>query len=176
MRRSTMSMWVQQCPNCGYCNSSLDNKTTATKQYLESREYKTLFKEVGTNKLAAKFLYRAKICELDKDYSTVPYLYLYAAWDCDDARNAEGANKCRRAALEAFEKYKNQLDGDKDTIACQKVDIMRRAGLFDDAKKLAKEQLKTVKQDIIKDILKFEIEKSQAKDKDCYRVSDAVKD
>ena len=40
MQRSTMCFWVQRCPSCGYVASSIDDSTNATRDYLNSDDYK----------------------------------------------------------------------------------------------------------------------------------------
>lgn len=176
MARSTMPYWVQRCPECGYCNDSLDEKTSVDKEYLSSKEYKALFADIQEDSLAASFIRQARIAEKDKSYENAMYAYLSAAWCCDDARNSEGAKQCRLLALKLLDaNFKDIVkSSDEDTITCLKTDMLRRAGKFEEAQAVAEKQLPKVKQHIIKQILTFEIEKSKAKDAKVYRVAEAA--
>lgn len=176
MERSTMPYWVQRCPECGYCNSSIAEKTSVDNEYLSSKEYKALFAKIPEDSLAASFIRQARIAEKDKDHSAVMLAYLHAAWDCDDAKNTQGANQCRLLALKALDaNFKDIVKSfDEDTITCLKTDLLRRAGKFEEAQAAAEKRLPKAKQSIIKQILTFQIEKSKAKDAKVYRVSEAA--
>lgn len=176
MARSTMPYWVQRCPECGYCNGSLDEKTSVDKEYLSSKEYKVLFANIPENSLATTFIRQARIAEKDKSYDNAMFAYLSAAWCCDDSNNFAGAKQCRLLALKVLDAhYKDIVDSsDEDTITCVKTDMLRRVGNFDEAQATAEKYLPKANQSIIKQILTFQIEKSKAKDAKVYRVSDAV--
>ena len=176
MQRSTMPYWVQRCPECGYCNYSLKEKTSVDKAYLSSKEYTALFADIPEDSLAASFIRQARIAEKDKSYNNAMHAYLHAAWCCDDKGNSEGAKQCRLLALKVLDaNYKDIVkSSDEDTITCMKADMLRRAGKFEEAQAAAEKRLSEAKQPIIKQILTFQIEKCKAKDAKVYRVAEAV--
>ena len=178
MARSTMPYWVQRCPECGYCNDSLKEKTSVDKEYLSSKEYKTLFANIQEDSLAASFIRQARIAEKDKSYQGAMLSYLHAAWCCDDSGNSEGAKQCRLLSLKVLDaNFKDIVkSSDEDTITCMKADMLRRAGKFEEAQATAEKRLLEAKQPVIKQILTFQIEKCKAKDAKVYRVAEAVKE
>ena len=176
MERSTMPYWVQRCPECGYCNDSLEDKTSVDKEYLSSKEYTELFAKIEDDSLAASFIRQARIAEKTKDFSAAMLAYIHAAWDCDDAKNTQGAKQCRLLALKILNANYNAIvkSADADSVACLKTDLLRRASSFEEAIETAQNRLPKVKQNIIKQILAFQIEKCKAKDAKVYRIADAV--
>lgn len=176
MQRSTIVHQVQRCPECGYCNNSLDAKTSVDKDYLSSNEYKALFADIPEDSLAASFIRQGRINEKDKKFGIAMFAYLRAAWCCDDNRNLEGAKQCRLLALKVFNENYNAMVStlDEETAVCLQVDMLRRAECFEDAIAAAQKELPKAAQDIIKSILNFEIAKCNEKDAGLYRVSEAV--
>lgn len=60
--------------------------------------------------------------------------YLHAAWVCDDFRNSDGADDCRRRAAEWFSRCKPFPDTEPGlTTGAVLVDVLRRCGQFDAA-------------------------------------------
>lgn len=176
MMRSTMNMWVSECPECGYCRANLEEKTAVTREYAASKEYRSVFPEIAADALAVRFLREIKGCEKDGAFAEIPLLYLCAAWDCDDLGNAAGAVKCRRAALETLEKYREKIEEniDADTLACLKTDVLRRVGDFSAVQFFAEEHMKKTQEEVIQKILAFQIEKCRVKNSACFTVSDAL--
>ena len=39
MRRSTMHIWIQECPFCGYISKDVTDETSVTKELLSSERY-----------------------------------------------------------------------------------------------------------------------------------------
>lgn len=176
MQRSTIVHQVQRCPECGYCNNSLDAKTSVDKDYLSSNEYKALFADIPEDSLAASFIRQGRINEKDKKFENAMFAYLRAAWCCDDNRNLEGAKQCRLLALKVLDDNFNNIvaSWDEEALVCLQVDMLRRAGCFEDAIAAAQKELPKAKQDIITSILNFQIAKCNEKDAGLYRVSEAV--
>lgn len=42
MQRSTMNVWVQRCPHCGYCARSIEDETEGAAEYLRGEAYAKL--------------------------------------------------------------------------------------------------------------------------------------
>ena len=126
--RSTMEYWVMECPECHYCNGSIDIPLKADKSYLDSDEYKTLDGLKTENPLVSKFVRKAIVCMKNKDYKEAVQSYLYGAWVCDDNRNIETGLECRKKALNIME-YSTILDDDNFLLL--RADLLRRTGQFD---------------------------------------------
>ena len=95
-----------------------------------------------------------------------------AAWACDDARDEENAAQCRRLSLPLLSEEITTDDAERETLNLMKADIMRRAGLFDELK----HQFASVRfsQDLLNQILEFELSRAEQHDVGCYTVSDVV--
>lgn len=126
--RSTMEYWVMECPECHYCNGSIDIPLKADKSYLDSDEYKTLDGLKTENPLVSKFVRKAIVCMKNKDYKEAVQSYLYGAWVCDDNNDVEKALECRKKALNIME---NNTLLDDDNFFLLRADLLRRTGQFD---------------------------------------------
>lgn len=126
--RSTMEYWVMECPECHYCNGSIDIPLKADKSYLDSDEYKTLDGLKTENPLVSKFVRKAIVCMKNKDYKEAVQSYLYGAWVCDDNHNIETGLECRKKALNIIE---NSTILDDDNFLLLRADLLRRTGQFD---------------------------------------------
>jgi len=108
--RSTLPDWIAQCPRCRAAAPDLSALPAAARSIVESDEYRAL----GTSGLEETLPFRrwALICERTGDRPQQAEALLQAAWAADDA-----------AAM---------------TDAARRLDVLRRAGLFDQAAAWAK--------------------------------------
>ena len=169
MKRSTMSFWIHQCPNCGYI---LHNKRNGAefREYIESDEYKTCEGMNFKNDLAVKFYKDGLLFVQKEDYLISCLSFLKAAWVFDDLESLNEAIHCRNKFLECFDKLNNDekiLD-----IELIRLDVLRRAGKFDIVINDANPEM--FDQEIMYKIAKFEIKKSQEKDDKCYTIEEVI--
>ena len=68
MQRSTMPMWIQYCPHCGYCASSLNFLIDGAGDVIDSEEYKTQLENENYPEIANHFLCSAMIYENAEEY------------------------------------------------------------------------------------------------------------
>ena len=171
MKRSTMPMWIQECPYCGYISESLDDDTDIKSTFLKTDEYLSCSNIAFKSELAKKFYKYYMINLFDKNEEDAFYAVLHAAWACDDVTDYENAIYCRKLAINEIDKIiKNNYN---ETLKVQKADLLRRACLFetviDEYKNLAFED------ETLKKIILFQIDKSKEKDNNCYTVADVIK-
>lgn len=126
--RFSMEYWVMECPECGYCNGSLETPLDADRSYLESTEYKTLGGMETDNPLVSKFVRKALVCLKNRDYAEAMQSYLYASWVFDDEENTEKAGECRKEAINIME---NSPLKDDDNFLLLRADLLRRNGEFE---------------------------------------------
>lgn len=126
--RSAMEYWVMECPECGYCNGSIETPLDTDKSYLDGREYKTLGGLETGNPLVSKFVRKALVCLKNRDYAEAIQSYLYGAWVCDDAEDTETAKECRTEALSIMD---NSTVIDDDNFYLLRADLLRRNGQFE---------------------------------------------
>lgn len=126
--RSSMEFWVMECPECGYCNGTLEAPLDTDRTYLESEEYKTLGGLETENPLVSRFVKKALVNLKNRNYAEAMQSYLYGAWVCDDENDTETAKECRMEALSIMENSKLL---DDDNFVLLRADLLRRTGQFD---------------------------------------------
>lgn len=126
--RSTMEYWVMECPECSYCNGTIETPLNADKSYLESKEYKTLGGMKTENPLVSRFVRKALVCLKNRDYAEAVQSYLYGAWVCDDSEDTDTAKECRTEALSIMENSDVLKD---ENFFLLRADLLRRNGQFE---------------------------------------------
>lgn len=171
MKRSTMCWWIQECPKCGYVSESIDDSSCVDKKFLQSTEYTSCTGRNFISELAQKFYKYYLINLLDKNDKDAFYAVLHASWACDDANDTDNAVYCRKLAIVEIEKLISN-NPDNNTLLVQKADLLRRAGLF----QIVINEYNSVKfdEELLNQIIAFEIEKSFGEDMNCYTVADAM--
>lgn len=122
---STLRDWIQVCPKCGAAAPDLAAVPSTARAVVESEEYRKL----STTALEETLPFRrwALICERTGDRPQQAEALLQAAWAADDAAAMSEAAKLRSevAALWA--------DTNDIELGLRRLDVLRRAGLFDAA-------------------------------------------
>ncbi|MCM1315210.1 MAG: DUF2225 domain-containing protein [Prevotella sp.] len=126
--RNSMEYWIMECPECSYCNGSLEIPLDADHSYLESKEYTTLGGLETENVIVSRFVRKALVNLKNRDYNEAVKSYLYSAWVFDDEENTASATECRREAISIMENS-NLLES--DDMMLLKADLLRRTGQFD---------------------------------------------
>lgn len=167
--RSTMSMWVQECPYCRYCAFDISKKSGDAK-CLKSQRYRDALARNDLPDLARKFLAMA-ICYESSDYAKTASLLLYGAWICDDNNLAWQALDFRRQAASWYFKLKPYpTNAEGFGTAAILVDILRRVGRFEEAESECRSLLNSeLCPDRIRRILYFQIELIGHCDTNCHQ-------
>lgn len=173
MRRSTMSFWVQKCPKCGYVSKRISKLTRVTEQWLCSEKYVKCNGISFESGLAEKFYQQYLISLEDQGTKDAFYALLHAAWSCDDEMDEENSKYCRELAIPLLEELIRKEGENKETLQLIKADLMRRSGHFDEL--LTEYTAARFSEDLLNQILDFQIQKAKEKDKACYRISDAAR-
>lgn len=135
LRSAMIQLGVERCPTCGYAFDDLEvlpSRATGPAQVREalSMALRQIPAESGE---AFRGAYTAAaLGEALGEVDQVWRRYLLAAWAADDAGTSDMAVLCRRKALSAMDSL---LAGapDRSPRPIVKVDILRRAGLLDEA-------------------------------------------
>ena len=128
--RSTLPDWIAQCPRCRAAAPDLSALPAAARSIVESDEYRAL----GTSGLEETLPFRrwALICERTGDRPQQAEALLQAAWAADDAAAMTDAARLRTEVAALW-------DGTEDVeLGLRRLDVLRRAGLFDQAAAWAK--------------------------------------
>lgn len=174
MQRSTMPMWVQQCPACAYCAYDVSEETPDAADILESTIYEEIRSDDALPSLARSFLLLALLNE--SDHQVAANARLHAAWVCDDAELDSLASECRTKAIAAMAHrlpFSNSEEGISEGIVY--VDMLRRTRQFQDAIRMIDELLSCSEaKDVIEQVLQYERDLCQQENTDCKTVADAT--
>lgn len=130
--RITIPFWVQRCPSCGYCAPKISAwYTERDAEIIKSEEYRAQLNNPDYPELANSFICFSIIMEKSGNYRSAGIYTHYAAWACDDEMNMNGARNCRIRAVHFFDKVPDR----SFKIKLIEVDLLRRAGLFEEAMK-----------------------------------------
>jgi len=171
MMRSTMGMWVQECPACGYCSPDISEESGVAAEVVQTESYKERLKSKEFPELTNRFLCRSVIEESSNELAAAGWSAVYAAWACDDADAGEAAKECRERAVGLFKKAIGRGDDiAKDPGGTEAVlaDLLRRSGKFELALEYCEQGLKRETEGLVEKILRFEIELINKLDVGCY--------
>ena len=167
MKRSTMPLWVEVCPHCGYASSNLEKDGKRHADFIGSEEYKTCEGNPLESGLAQAFYKQALLLKRDGQTDNAYDRFLYAAWACDDVRDEEGALVCRGKAIELFDETMKE----DENLLLRHIDLLRRAGRFDKAIALCDET--AFDEPIMQSVARYQKALSQKKDAGCHTVAES---
>ena len=177
MMRSTIAFWVEQCPACGYCANDIGKLIKNAKDTMADPSYKTQLSNAEFPELANKFLCRMQIQEKAGEFRAAIYSAICAGWASDDANNAAAAFSSRTISIQRLldfngnnEMYVSQKGGDEVLIS----DMLRRNGEFEKARQIADKGIGYNPENVIKDLLAFELALIDKKDTAVHKVAEAV--
>ena len=142
--KSYVQKGIPRCPKCGYAafKDDFSNCSKDVKKLVVSIEYQAIINNKETPKNASSFLALAYEKQYMHQYSDSAWSLIYAAWVCDSENDYPASKKCREKAIHMIGKANShgQKIADKDgESAVITIDLMRRAGLFEQALKLVEE-------------------------------------
>ena len=168
-RRSTMFSWVQECPYCGYVANKLTDKPPVDAAFLQTPEYVDCGGIAFQSDLAKQFYRLYLIKTKAGDARNAYWSALEAAWASDDFLDDQSAVACRKLAIEPLEKWIEQDPGNEH-LKAMKIDVLRRAGKFDEAIQYA-EQL-TFSDGFLQKIADYEVELAKKQDAACHKTDE----
>lgn len=102
MERSTLRSQVQRCPSCGFCAVEVKDFDQRYSAILESEAYQKQLIAPECPELALTFLCAGMLAEGVTRHQEAGWLFLRAAWVCDDHKRDELARRCRCRAADQF--------------------------------------------------------------------------
>ena len=173
MRRLTMEYWVQECPECGFVATHIDQPLGCDRSVLESEAYRTCDGITFRHDLAARFYRQYVIARTRNKPDLCFYAALHAAWVCDDCGDKENAVTCRKIAADmAYTLLLSSEEERPEDLILQRADLLRRAGEFDAAIKVLDGF--TSQHEAHRTVAAFQIEKCRAGDTERYTVLQAT--
>jgi hypothetical protein len=164
--RSTLRDWIQVCPGCGAAAPALSALPASARTVVESDEYRLL----STTSLEETLPFRrwAKICGHTGDHAEEAEALLQAAWAADDAATMTEAARLRTEVAAMW-------DGTDDVeLGLRRLDVLRRAGLFDEAASWARTMVDRGADELARSIISFQQARIAARDVGRHLISSAL--
>ena len=171
MHRSTMSVWLEECPDCGYVAGNLENKLEVTDDLLKTDEYLACEGHNFKSDLSKRFYRHYLISKAEKDYGSEFLSLLHCAWTCDDNED-KLALEMRKMALKPLDKIVPESDGERINLLIMKADLLRRTLQFDRVVSEFKDLILDDK--LQNDVITFQIELAMKKDSNCHTVEEVA--
>lgn len=134
LRRHTMGLWLQDCPECGYVNDSVEDLLPGAAEVVRSPEFQELRQDQCSPKLVLSFKRHALLVSTDP--AAAGWSLLHAAWVCDDLGLADLAREYREGCADFW----TGVDWSRDQRGLRHqtvlVDVLRRSKNFDEAEAL----------------------------------------
>jgi hypothetical protein len=133
---AAIETWIALCPGCGYTAEDLSVAHAGTKEVVESEEYRERLLDNRFPELARRFLAYALLIEKAHYWSDAGWIWLHAAWVCDDAGDFIAATICRNSAIDRWKRGKELGQAFGDDLASEfaiVTDLYRRTGAFENA-------------------------------------------
>lgn len=179
MQGCIIDAYIHHCPSCGYCSWSLDDQVCDSvrliNKVIASESYQSQLSDTTLPEPAGYYLCLAMIEEGCEDYAAAGWSALSAAWLCDDVENNDVAVRCRKRAVELWEKALKKGQKaveEKGTGEIVMADVLRRVGEFDKAIEIANRGLREFPAVHIRKILRFEKKLVRNHDTGRYNVDD----
>ncbi|SED43861.1 hypothetical protein SAMN05519104_3545 [Rhizobiales bacterium GAS188] len=177
MQRSTMSSWLQECPNCGFVSSDLGEVEKGIEEILASEPFTSLHRGALAGSLIGRFLKRSLVDEELGNTEMAAKHALRAAWAADDADDRSAVEYRSKAADLFLAAASAMPTGSEEWTAMRTrtIDILRRARRWDEAVDLADALL--AKHDLdatIRSVVEFERRLVQAGEQSRYTIEDAI--
>ncbi len=87
MRRSTLHVWVQRCPSCGYCSRDASKFEDRQRSTLDAPEYRSQLGDPRYPELASTYICTGMLDEAAGQPDQAGWAYLNAAWVLDECKN-----------------------------------------------------------------------------------------
>jgi hypothetical protein len=159
MQRSTISSWVQKCPECGYCAREIDKAPAMAGGVVASPGYQNQLHCPDYPELANAFVCFRIVSEGAGRLLDAAWASIHAAWPCDDAAKVEAATKCRNEAVRLIQALHEQggflaeQGGADEAILA---DLVRRPGRFEEAVDVVDRSMATTEQGLIRAVLLYQ--------------------
>lgn len=177
--RSSLSYWIHTCPSCRYSAPDLSEGEKSYEAVVRSEEYSKILDNPAYPKLAGQFLCWAFLQESRKEFEKAGWAAIHAAWACDDAGFEEGSTASRKRASELLMKARENSQWFAEDAGMEEailVDLLRRAGQFDEALKICQDRLKKEPEETVRIILLYQQALIEKLDSRRHTVSDAMKE
>lgn len=138
MKRSTMASWLQECPKCGFVSADLSTAEDGVRELVAKARSDD--QRDAANAFTRRCLRRCMLDEELGKLSDAANHALWAAWSADDRNARQEAAAFRLKATKLFIAAVALLPARSEewvTMRTRTVDVLRRAGEWEEAAALA---------------------------------------
>jgi len=178
LERCNIGYWVQECPHCGYCASTISEKIPGAGRMVRSAKYKAVLDRRGKRdkQLIRLFLCASMLYGNAGDLAAAARMSLYAAWAADDAKEAKrAAQRARKRVLELVDRLHARgglLNEDPTWDTMQMLDVARRARDVGRTEQLVAELAKAGTD--FSTLATFQQKRFEARDTAAYTIDEAL--
>jgi hypothetical protein len=144
---------------------------------VRSEDYQNRANSKDIPELAASFLALSYEKQVSHEYTDAAWRAVHAAWVCDDNQNDKAAIECRKQALAMIEQcaaHSQVFAHQAGATEAITIDLMRRAGMLQEARELAEETKKWEIDDLVEQIISYEEGLIRNKDVSAHAVSEVI--
>lgn len=177
MKRSTMDMWVYECPSCGHCAADLAEPGEGLAEIVASEAYLSVRKNAAIPAKARAFLCQALIAKVQGRLKVAAWATIHVAWVCDDEGASVAATRHRlegAGLVQAADLAGTPVGQDAGACAAIGTDLLRRGGSFAEAHAVAQAAIAAAPPDVIETVLRYQMRLIDARDRSCRTVEDAL--
>ena len=180
MMRSTIWMWLQECPGCGYCAEDIEDVEPGARAIVRGEPFTRLRESVGDLHDIARRFRTAAFIASERGFHAAAFQHtLHEAWVHDDCKNPVCASAARLNAVDLMNQVHREgikLFDDDGGDAAMAADLLRRAGEFQRSKEVCQKALDEDCADHVHQVLKFELELCASQDSDCHTMEEVFGD
>jgi hypothetical protein len=173
MARDTLGNVMFRCRNCGYASSDLSSVDEGDQALVQGAEYQRILKEPLPD-LAKSYACAAFLDEVKGHVERAGALYLRVAWVCDDENEVELAREFRRRCAAHLESViVSRPDAASEAIVTAKlvlVDVLRRAGMFEEAMGHCEELLQQELDEGSRRVARYQTSLIRTRDDACHQI------
>jgi hypothetical protein len=177
--RETLVHGVQRCPGCGYCARDLAVLLPGAQTGVIEEDYREQLDDPVLPDKSCEFLCLARLQAGAGKPDDAFWSTLSAAWVADDEDDDEAAMHCRLLAVSALRMARAAGRGPRDkpgVIEAIEVDLLRRAGEFDEAQRCARRALARPCEAVIERVLRLGLDLAEQQDRAAHSVAEALND
>lgn len=179
MERDTLDHQIHQCSECGYCSPDLEDDDGMATGAIHDQAYQAILTDQGYPDLARRFLACSHLANAAGNHRLTAWAMLRAAWVCDDwgTEYTRESSLCRDRvgdALDCLHAQGSSFANDQQTDEILRLDLLRRAGHFEEAIIAASRLRSTLLSDILEKIAAFQSLQAERQNADCFTVEVAL--
>jgi len=174
--RSTLSLWIQRCPGCGYCAPTLTDSCPGAGKAIRSGPYLQWLRDPEMPELAASFECSALLQEATGNLGAAAWASIHGAWACDDAGAPLAARQARLRSIERVRRLhqtRRMLSPEPGLDQLVVIDLLRRAGEFSKADRGLRATGGWGQEHPVETLVAFQRHLVQNQDAGCYTIEDA---